>query len=132
MLHFVSRDHTGRHEVDLDSVLALRAEDKYTIAVTPVREYLLEASLKQIMHVYPGYFVRVHRGVLVNPLCGMCLRLPDRRHETQVRLALTLGEFETVVLVSRRFLQSVRKMIKLKRLDGSPKARVAQAITNDG
>lgn len=24
MLHFVSRDHTGRHEVDLDSVLALR------------------------------------------------------------------------------------------------------------
>jgi len=51
--------------VPIESVLFLRAEQKYVTARTVEREYLLDESLVHLEAGYPDRFVRIHRNCLV-------------------------------------------------------------------
>lgn len=51
--------------VPVDSVLYLRAEQKYVTARTAEREYLLEESLAHLETEFAARFVRIHRNCLV-------------------------------------------------------------------
>ncbi len=51
--------------VPIESVLYLRAEQKYVTARTAEREFLLDESLVHLEEAYPDRFVRIHRNCLV-------------------------------------------------------------------
>jgi two-component system, LytTR family, response regulator AlgR len=64
--HLIVSDRGRVLLVPLDEVLFLRAEEKYVVAQTPVREYLLNESLTTLEEEFGDCFLRIHRGCLVN------------------------------------------------------------------
>lgn len=52
--------------VELDSVIYVSAEDKYSRVVFDSGNALIEQSLKQLENMHPSHFLRVHRKTLIN------------------------------------------------------------------
>lgn len=95
--------------IPLDNVSHFSAEDKYVVAHTGERDYILDASLAGLQEDYPDRYLRVHRNALVasnrilslekNLAGGHCVRLKD---------------CEECVEVSRRNLPAVRSILRSK------------------
>lgn len=66
-----ARAHLSCHErgrlllIPLDDIIYLKADLKYVMARTRVREYLLDESLTQLEQEFSQRFIRLHRSVLV-------------------------------------------------------------------
>lgn len=105
--HFSVRRAGAMLRVPVESVLALRAEDKYVCLVTGDGEHLVEESLAAIEREFGERFVRIHRNCLVaaRHLAGL-VRQPDGSERARVDgLAQTLD-------VSRRNLPAVRAWLQ--------------------
>jgi two-component system response regulator AlgR len=67
----MTRSHFGISErgrillVPVAEVLFLKAEQKYVVARTAEREYLLDESLVQLEEEFPARFLRIHRNCLI-------------------------------------------------------------------
>ena len=53
--------------IPFDDILYFKADLKYVVARTVLREYLLDESLSRLEEEFPGRFIRLHRSVLVAP-----------------------------------------------------------------
>jgi len=97
--------------VPIESVLYLRAEQKYVTARTVEREYLLDDSLVHLELAYPDRFLRIHRNCLVarGAIAGV-----EREHtEGEGRWLIILKDFEEVLPISRRQWPTVKESLGL-------------------
>ncbi|MBX3726548.1 MAG: response regulator transcription factor [Xanthomonadales bacterium] len=105
--HFAVRRAGTMLRVPVESVLALRAEDKYVCLVTADGEHLVEESLAAIEREFGDRFLRIHRNCLVatGRLAGL-VRQPDGSERARVDgLAQDLE-------ISRRNLPAVRAWLQ--------------------
>ncbi|HWU84644.1 MAG TPA: LytTR family DNA-binding domain-containing protein, partial [Rhodocyclaceae bacterium] len=98
--------------IPVTDIRFLRAEQKYVVAHTPEREYLLEESLNQLEQEFGELFVRAHRNCLVarQAIAGYERREGDENGETQWQLLLH-GVSEKIP-VSRRQWPTVKALLK--------------------
>lgn len=97
--------------VPIDTVLYLRAEQKYVTARTHEREFLLDESLVHLEQTYPGRFLRIHRNCLVSrgAIAGV-----EREHaEGEGRWLIVLKDYEEPLPISRRQWPSVKESLGL-------------------
>jgi two-component system response regulator AlgR len=86
--------------VPIESVLFLRAEQKYVTARTPEREYLLDESLVHLEEAYPDRFVRIHRNCLVAR--AAVAGVEREANEGEGRWLIVLKDYEEQLPISRR------------------------------
>ncbi|WP_227817076.1 LytR/AlgR family response regulator transcription factor [Nitrogeniibacter aestuarii] len=97
--------------VPIDTILYLRAEQKYVTARTHEREYLLDDSLVHLEQAYPDRFLRIHRNCLV---AKAAIAGVEREHsEGEGRWLIVLKEFEEPLPISRRQWPSVKEALGL-------------------
>lgn len=103
----------GREEcVPISHIAWCRAEQKYVTIRTPVRSYVVDHSLHELEHSYPGQLLRIHRNALVNPAHISALH----RHHGPATTGAEDGDYWAIHLhsvperlpVSRRQLPAVR------------------------
>jgi len=97
--------------VPIESVLYLRAEQKYVTARTGEREYLLDDSLVHLEQAYPDRFLRIHRNCLVarGAIAGV-----EREHtDGEGRWLIMLRDFEEPLPISRRQWPTVKETLGL-------------------
>lgn len=88
--------------VELDSVMYVSAEDKYSRVVFDGGNALIEQSLKQLENMYPSYFLRIHRKTLINKSRIASLKkYPDNSHKVILtccddELEISRREYKTV------------------------------------
>lgn len=100
--HFIERRLGEVVLVPVDSVLALRAEDKYVRLETATGEHLIEESLVAVEREFGPRFLRIHRNCLVAAdRVRALVRIDERDH---VRVA----GLDEPLEVSRRNLAAVR------------------------
>ncbi|MCX7896271.1 MAG: LytTR family DNA-binding domain-containing protein [Rhodocyclaceae bacterium] len=101
----------------VEEILYFRAEDKYVVACTRTREYLVEDSLSYLEHEFAPRFLRIHRGCLVarDAVVG-AHRRADERGEPQ--WCLSLAGVEEPLPVSRRQWPLVKEQLGLMRRVG--------------
>lgn len=100
--HFIERRLGEVFLVPVESVLALRAEDKYVRLTTPDGEHLIEESLVAVEREFGPRFLRIHRNCLVAAdRVRALVRIDERDH---VRVA----GLDEPLEVSRRNLAAVR------------------------
>jgi len=97
----------------VDEILYLRAEQKYVVARTAAREYLLEESLIHLEGEFAGKFLRIHRNCLVaiDAVSGAVRAADDGSGEA--RWALRLKDIPERLPVSRRQWASVKQRLGL-------------------
>lgn len=97
--------------VPIESVLYLRAEQKYVTARTVEREYLLDDSLVHLEERYPGRLLRIHRNCLVarQAIAGV----EREATEGEGRWLIVLKGYDERLPVSRRQWPSVKESLGL-------------------
>ncbi|MCB1938537.1 MAG: response regulator transcription factor [Rhodocyclaceae bacterium] len=97
--------------VPIESVLYLRAEQKYVTARTVEREYLLDDSLVHLDEAYPGRFIRIHRNCLVtrDAIAGV----EREANEGEGRWLIVLKGFDEQLPISRRQWPQVKDTLGL-------------------
>lgn len=100
------RERDRQLRVALSEVIFCLAEDKYTRLVWDGGEHLIDISLVQLEERFPGFFLRVHRKVLVEPnrISGL------EKHVSGQRLLLRGTTHKPPV--SRRLGKEVRQLMK--------------------
>ncbi|MCK9488797.1 MAG: LytTR family DNA-binding domain-containing protein [Xanthomonadales bacterium] len=101
--HFVERRLGEMFLIPVDTVLALRAEDKYVCLVTATGEHLIEESLVAVEREFGRAFLRIHRNCLV--AAGQVRALERIGERDHVRVA----GMDEPLEVSRRNLPAVRE-----------------------
>lgn len=93
-------------------VLCLKAEQKYVIARTATRDYLLDESLVQIEQEFPHRFLRIHRNCLV---AAAAVRGVERAGEAEgeARWEILLAGLAERLPVSRRQWPLLRQALGL-------------------
>lgn len=80
------------HLVPVAEILYLRAEDKYVVAHTAHRDYLLDESLSRLEEEFRERFVRIHRACLVaREAVAGAVRAHEGEHEGHWLLVLRDG-----------------------------------------
>lgn len=94
-------------------ILYLRAEQKYVVARTATREYLLDESLIHLESEFAASFVRIHRNCLVaaDAVSGVLREADDAGGEP--RWALALKGISEHLVVSRRQWPLVKQRLRL-------------------
>ncbi len=100
--HFIERRLGEVVLVPVDSVLALRAEDKYVCLTTATGEHLIEESLVAVEREFGPRFLRIHRNCLVAAGQVRALARIDGRDHVRV------AGLDQPLEVSRRNLAAVR------------------------
>ena len=93
--------------VALDSVICLKAEDKYTTAITTGASAVINLSLLELEERFPALFLRVHRNALVSKKCVRGLEKSGDGHHH-----VLLEGAEVRPQVSRRLLPQIRQLIR--------------------
>jgi len=97
--------------VPIESVLFLRAEQKYVTAQTAEREYLLDDSLVHLEQAYPDRFLRIHRNCLV---ARAAITGVEREHtDGEGRWLIMLRDHAEPLPISRRQWPSVKESLGL-------------------
>ncbi|MEO0973229.1 MAG: LytTR family DNA-binding domain-containing protein [Pseudomonadota bacterium] len=96
--------------IALDTIIAFRADNKYTNVIHQAGEVLIDESLKSLEAEFPERFIRIHRETLVS------LRHLDSLERTreghyQVRMTSEEGEARCY-RVSRRHAASVKQRLR--------------------
>lgn len=96
--------------VPVAEVLYLKAEQKYVVARSAEREYLLDESLVQLEDEFPERFLRIHRNALV---ARHAIRALVRHHDAEEGegWAVRLAGVDEVLMVSRRQVAAVREAL---------------------
>lgn len=63
---FVFKDKDGKNRVPFSKILCFEARDKKIFACTASKEYAFYDSLEKLAERIPDYFIRCHRGFIVN------------------------------------------------------------------
>ncbi|MCB1960445.1 MAG: response regulator transcription factor [Rhodocyclaceae bacterium] len=97
--------------VPVESVLYLRAEQKYVTARSVEREFLLDDSLVHLDEAYPDRFVRIHRNCLVarDAVAGVKREASDG----EGRWLIVLKGFDEELPISRRQWPQVKEALGL-------------------
>lgn len=95
----------GIEKIPLSTINYFKAEDKYIIACSDNKEYLINNSLEKMSKQYEKFFIQIHRKYLV-AINNIQKLEKDELGKSYVQLknAITLP-------VSRRNLSSVRKLL---------------------
>ena len=94
------------HLVPVGEVLYFEAADKYVRVLTAEREYLVRASLKELLpQLDPALFWQVHRGTVVQVPC-----ITTARREESGKVTLTLRGRPEKITVSRLYAHLFKGM----------------------
>lgn len=63
---FVAKDKDGKNRIPYSRILCFEAREKKIYACTETKEYAFYDSLDKLSEELPAYFVRCHRGFIVN------------------------------------------------------------------
>jgi two-component system response regulator AlgR len=95
------------HLLSVDEILYFQAEQKYVIAKTRHKDYLLDDSLKALEEEFSDSFLRIHRNALVS------LRHIQELHKQEDgQVLVKFHDFEQTLAVSRRLLAKVKACFK--------------------
>lgn len=108
MLIIQDRGRTER--VPLSEVLYFKAELKYITVRTPVRSYILDASLSELEERHAEQFLRIHRNALVARRAVRALEKHEDPEEGE-GWAVRLTGVDELLAVSRRQLTAVREAL---------------------
>lgn len=108
--YVVVTTHDSTVRVPLAEVLYFKAEDKYVVAQTRHREYLLDDSLVQLERAHAVRFLRVHRNALVARNAIRAL-VRERVGADTERWKVQLSGTDATLAVSRRQLPQVRAIL---------------------
>lgn len=98
--------------VPVADIRFLRAEQKYVVAHTSAREYLLEESLNQLEQEFGELFVRVHRNCLVARKAIAGYERREAEEAGEVQWQLLLHDLPERIPVSRRQWPTVKALLK--------------------
>jgi two-component system response regulator AlgR len=91
----------------VEEILYFQAEQKYVIAKTRHKDYLLDDSLKALEEEFADSFLRIHRNALVS------LRHIQELHKQEDgQVLVKFHDFEQTLAVSRRLLAKVKACFK--------------------
>jgi two-component system, LytTR family, response regulator AlgR len=92
--------------VDIESVIYLRADQKYVTVRHEGGELLVDESLRSLESEFPDLFVRIHRNALVarDRVCGLEKRADGASF-------VRLRDCSETLMVSRRHLAEVRSWV---------------------
>jgi two-component system response regulator AlgR len=93
--------------VAIESVICLKAEDKYTTAITTGSTAVINFSLVELEDRYPELFLRVHRNALV---CKKRVRGLEKSSDGHHHVLLEGAALRPQV--SRRLLPQIRQLIR--------------------
>ncbi len=92
--------------VSVDDVLFINARSKYTFVVTKDGEFLMRASLSELIkQLDPERFWRIHRSTIVN--ASKVVSVSQTGRDTHV---LTVKDFQEPLTVSRAFIHQFKQM----------------------
>ena len=91
--------------LNLDDILYVARDGKYTQAVCASQQVLLDKSLKELEQQFPDTFLRIHRNTIINNRKISSLRHNERQYE------VLLEGYEQALAVSRREVAKVRELI---------------------
>jgi two-component system response regulator AlgR len=95
------------HLLAVEEILYFQAEQKYVIAKTRHKDYLLDDSLKALEEEFRDSFLRIHRNALVS------LRHIQELHKQEDgQVLVKFHDFEQTLAVSRRLLAKVKACFK--------------------
>ncbi len=101
------KDGQSTYRLNIQEIIWLHADQKYTEIHTKEKTYLTNDSLKDFEQAYPNTFLRIHRSSLINPKF-----LQGVEQHQQTMLAL-LNETDNKPEVSRRHQSDVRNFLKV-------------------
>ena len=94
------------HQIAVDDVIYLQADEKYTVVRTAEREFLIRTSISELMsQLDPDRFWQVHRGTLVN-----IDQLLSTRRDDNAKLYLRMKGVEGELPVSRAYVHLFKAM----------------------
>lgn len=95
------------HLLAVKDIVYFQADQKYIIAKTKDKEYLLDESLKCLEQEFAALFIRVHRNALAS--VG---HIADLQKQLDGQLLVSFNDLEEKLIVSRRLVSTVRACIK--------------------
>lgn len=99
--------------VPVAEILYFRAEQKYVVARTAAREYLLEESLVHLEEEFARDFVRIHRNCLVSAAAVISVVREAEDEGGEAHWALSLNGIAERLPVSRRQWPQVKQRLGL-------------------
>lgn len=98
--------------VPVTDILYLKAEQKYVIARTAEREYLLEESLVKLEAEFAERFLRVHRNCLIAPGAVIGMQRASAEGEKDDFWQVMLSGINEHIPVSRRQWPLIKNLLK--------------------
>lgn len=92
--------------LNVEDVIAFKAEEKYVVIYHKTGDFLFDASLSKLEQMYKNFgFLRVHRSWLVNSAFIVC-------YETGKVNFLKLKESDITPIISRRYLPTIKELLR--------------------
>jgi two-component system, LytTR family, response regulator AlgR len=95
------------HLLPVEEILYFQADQKYVMARTREKEYLLDDSLKALEEEFADLFLRIHRNALVS-----LRHIEDLHKEEDGQVLVKFHHFAQTLAVSRRLLSKVKACFK--------------------
>lgn len=95
------------HLLAIDEIIYFHADQKYVMAKTAEREYLLDESLKALEEEFSNKFLRIHRNALVS-----LQHIEELHKQADGQVLVTFHDFKETLAVSRRLVAKVRQCFK--------------------
>ena len=99
--------------VPVSGVLFLKAEQKYVVARTREREYLLDESLVQLEEEFPERFLRIHRNCLITRSAVRGVARATTGEDGEAHWVILLDGLAEQLPVSRRQWPAVKEALGL-------------------
>ncbi|MBL8453920.1 MAG: LytTR family transcriptional regulator DNA-binding domain-containing protein, partial [Zoogloea sp.] len=99
--------------VPVSGVLFLKAEQKYVVAHTREREYLLDESLVQLEEEFPQRFLRIHRNCLIARPAVRGVARATTGEDGEAHWVILLDGLAEQLPVSRRQWPAVKEALGL-------------------
>lgn len=93
--------------IALADIFYLHAEEKYTVVHHRDGEHILDQTLKDLEHNFPGQFIRIHRNCLVKHE-----QVNKVRRDTEGHVWAILNDVATPLEVSRRCASELKEWFK--------------------